>query len=67
MRKVSSLEDDLIHPNKWNSLYAEMPKQCKAVVDVPPDCIGIGKNEKYGWFIMGSGQGLCLLWAEKGH
>jgi len=61
---VCKLEDDLIHPNKWKSFYGEMPKECKEVVDSPPECIGIGKNDKLGWFIMGSGQGPCLCWAE---
>lgn len=63
---VCRLEDDLIHPKQWKSLYDEMPDECKKVVDGPPECLGIGKNEKLGWFIMGSGQGPHLCWSEKG-
>jgi hypothetical protein len=45
-----------------------MPKICQEVVDqssrAGAECIGIGKNDKLGWFIMGSGQGSVLLWSE---
>lgn len=62
---VGDLEGDLISPEKWQELYAEMPKICQEVVDQSSDqCIGIGKNDKLGWFIMGSGQGPVLLWSE---
>ena len=62
---VWDLEDDLIHPDLWDALYSSMPKECKEVVDGPPDCIGIGYNDEYGWFILGSGQGPYLCWSEK--
>ena len=62
---VCRLEDDLIHPDIWAELYNQMPLECKEVVDEPPCGLGIGRNEKLGWFIMGSGQGPCLLWQEK--
>ncbi len=62
---VCRTENDLIDPDKWLSLYEEMPEECKKVVDGPRDCIGIGKNADLGWFIMGSGQGPCLLWSER--
>ncbi len=55
---VFKLEKDLIYPDEWDNLYCVMPIQCKKVVDVMkifPDCVGIGRNEKIGWFIMGSG------------
>jgi len=63
---ICKLENDLIYPEKWKSLYNKMPKECQKIVNGPPECIGIGKNKKLGWFIMGSGQGPCLLWSEKG-
>ncbi len=62
---VDNRENDLISPEKWKELYDQMPKECQEVVDGPPECLGIGRNEKLGWFIMGSGQGPCLLWSEK--
>jgi len=62
---VCKLEDDLIPPEKWNLFYNNMPKECQEVADAPLECIGIGKNDKLGYFIMGSGQGPCLLWKEK--
>ena len=65
MGKVCKLEDDLIHPNQWKGLYDQMPKECKEIVDDRPECLGIGKNDKLGWFIMGSGQGPTLCWSEE--
>jgi hypothetical protein len=65
MGKINKLENDLIPPIFWNKLYYLMPKKCREVVKGPPDCIGIGRNKKYGWFIMGAGQGPSLLWSEK--
>ena len=62
---VCKLEDDLIDPDKWADLYNQMPIKCKELVDEPLCCLGIGQNEKLGWFIMGSGQGPSLLWQEK--
>ena len=62
---VNWLEDDLIDPSMWKSKYKYMPKECQRVVEGPPECLGIGWNERYGWFIMGSGQGPSLLWSEK--
>ena len=67
--KVCALEGYLIDPDKWHDLYKKMPPECKKVVDdcdIEPDCIGIGRNEEHGWFIIGAGQGPCLLWSEKG-
>lgn len=61
---VCRLEDDLIDPDTWLDIYDQMPDKCKEVVDAPPQCLGIGRNKKYGWFIMGSGQGPCLIWSE---
>lgn len=66
MGKICKLEDDLINTEVWQKYYDEMPKKCKSVVDSKiPEGLGIGRNEKYGWFIMGSGQGPSLLWSEK--
>lgn len=62
---ICALERDLIDPALWSDLYDQMPEECKVVVDSPPDCLGIGRNDKYGWFIIGSGQGPCLCWSEK--
>ena len=62
---VCDLEDDLISPDLWRKLYDIMPKECQKAIDDKEYAIGIGINPKYGWFIMGSGQGPCLLWAEK--
>lgn len=63
---ICNLEDDLISPEKWWGLYNEMPNECREVVIYDSDQpIGIGKNEEYGWFIIGSGQGPVLLWSEK--
>ena len=67
MGTVCKLENYLISPKQWKSQYDDMPKECKEVVNSLPDCIGIGRNNKIGWFIMGSGQGPYLLWQEKGH
>ena len=64
MGLVCKLEDDLIPYYKWAFLYESMPTECKNVASAPLDCIGIGKNHEYGWFIMGSGQGPSLLWSE---
>lgn len=61
---ICDFEDDLIPPEKWQNLYVEMPKKCQEIVDGSTECIGIGKNNKIGWFIMGSGQGPVLLWSE---
>lgn len=60
-----SFENDLIHPDKWPELYDQMPDECREVVDGPPDVIGIGRNEKYGWFIACSGQGPFVAWSER--
>lgn len=62
---VCRLEDDLISPEKWESLFDKMPKECQEATK-EGGCIGIGRNEKLGWFIMISGQGPCLVWQEKG-
>jgi len=62
---VCKLEDDLIPPNNWQTLYPTMPKECQQVVTGPRESLGIGKNETLGWFIMGCGQGPCLLWYQK--
>jgi hypothetical protein len=59
------LEKELIDPKLWRGLYFKMPQKCKEIVDGPVECIGIGRNKELGWFIMGSGQGPCLLWTEK--
>ncbi len=64
--KVCALEDDLIPSDQWKGLYSELPEECKRIVDSDEEqCVGIGKNEKLGWFVMGSGQGPCLLWSER--
>lgn len=65
MGDVCSLEDDLIPPSLWKNFYDLMPAECKKVVDRPPDCIGIGRNARAGWFIMCSGQGPFCAWSEK--
>lgn len=62
---MTDYEKDLIPPDRWPELYEQMLLECKEVVGGPPDCTGIGKSEKLGWFICGSGQGPCLLWSEK--
>ncbi len=62
---ITNWEDDLIHPEKWKELYSEMPDEYKKIVDDNEDCIGIGKNEKMGWFIGMSGQGPVIVWQEK--
>ena len=67
MGKVSKLENNLIHPEKWHSLYESMPNECKDIVLGPLDCLGIGRNKRLGWFIMGSGQGPSLLWSERNY
>jgi hypothetical protein len=65
---MHSLENDLIDPSLWKSLYDEMPSECKKIVDDPePQCIGIGRNATHGWFIMASGQGPGLCWQEPDH
>lgn len=66
---MHSLESKLIDPDQWDTLYEQMPKHCQETVDrlrESPDCIGIGYYAEIGWFIVGAGQGPCLLWSEKG-
>jgi len=59
-------ENDLISSEKWFEFYKEMSDECKKIVDAAEgDCVGIGRNEEFGWFIGGSGQGPELLWTEK--
>ena len=62
---ICKLEDDLIAPDRWQNLLNEMPKECQKVANKAPQGLGIGKNKKLGWFIMGSGQGPQLCWSEK--
>jgi hypothetical protein len=64
MGKICRLEDDLIDPKYWDELYSKMPVECQGIVDGPAECVGIGRNDTMGWFIMASGQGPCLAWAE---
>ena len=55
-------------PEKWNDLYNEMPEKCRQFIkemESSPDCMGLGKNNKLGWFIAGSGQGPSIYWSEK--
>ena len=47
---ICKLEDDLILPKYWLSLYDEMPKECQEIIDdkLCAFGIGIGRNEKLG-------------------
>lgn len=60
------LERDLISPSKWGKLYDEMPVQCQSAVDesYSGTPIGIGRNDKVGWFVLGFGQGPFVIWLE---
>lgn len=62
--KYLELETILLPPELWENFYDIMPNECKEVVDGPPQCLGIGRHKKLGWYIVGSGQGPCLLWSE---
>ncbi len=58
----------LINPNRWQSFYNQMPKECKKIVDNPKEQggpTGIGLSHSTGWFILGTGQGPFLIWSEK--
>ena len=60
-------EEYLILPSGWPRLFSEMPKPCQKIVEESAklkQCVGIGYNEAAGWFILASGQGPCLCWAE---
>jgi len=68
MSLCANYEDDMIPSEKWRELFNEMPKKCQEFVEEmerAPDCMGLGKNEEYGWFICGSGQGTGVYWSEK--
>lgn len=68
MAIITNYEDDLISPKKWRKLFKQMPKECQELViqmEKEPDCMGIGRNDKMGWFISGSGQGPAVYWKEK--
>lgn len=65
MSKCAKFEDDLLPVELWKNFYHIMPRMCQEVVDGPPECLGIGRNEELGWFIAGSGQGPCICWVEK--
>ncbi len=63
---VCHLERYLISPHDWPDYRDKVPEYIlDNVINGPPDCIGFGYCYKLGWFVMGSGQGPCLLWAEK--
>ncbi|MGD9156858.1 MAG: hypothetical protein PVG39_00490 [Desulfobacteraceae bacterium] len=59
------LEKIMLPSELWKHFYDIMPKECKEVVDNSEPLIGIGRHKKIGWYIVGSGQGPCLLWSEK--
>ena len=67
MGLCANWEEDCIDPADWDKLYDKMPKECQAFVRQmrkQPDCMGLGRNKKFGWFIHGSGQGPSIYWAE---
>lgn len=66
MKSIFKLEKKMIHPSKWKKFYNIMPRECQEVVDGPPDALGIGYDEEYGWYILGCGQGPYMCWNEKG-
>lgn len=57
-------EKDLVPPRMWPDLVDLMPDKCREVAEGEPDCLGIGRNQELGWFVMGSGQGPAILWSE---
>jgi len=74
VRSPFRLERDLIKRDKWHDRYDSMPPTIREVVDNfnNPDfdpfsygcSVGIGHNDEVGWFLLGSGQGPFLLWAD---
>lgn len=61
---MTNLEKNLIHPDLWIYLYNNMPEECKAIVEASDDVVGIGLNNKNGWYILFAGQGPYLAWSE---
>lgn len=58
----------LISPEKWDKHYKNMPPYVQFIkrkLDRHPDCIGIGKDKKTGWFVEGAGMGPHPIWDEK--
>ena len=47
-KELHDMEKQLIDSDTWKSLYSEMPDECKEVVNRPSECLGIGRNKKYG-------------------
>lgn len=65
MGKVYEAEDYLIPPDRWDAFYDTMPVECQRIVDGPlAEPLGIGYEYSVGWFILGSGQGPGVCWAE---
>lgn len=62
--RKSNPERYLIDPITWGRIYNVMPKECQKVADGPRECVGIGFGRAAGWFILASGQGPHLVWAE---
>lgn len=65
------LERDLISSERWPKLYDKMPPFVQNIVNElkvdPWSCgcsIGIGRNDAVGWFVLGCGQGPCVIWLE---
>lgn len=62
---VCNLENYLISTKDWNKYLDKLPKYIlDNVINKPPECVGFGHHPELGWFVMGSGQGPCLLWVE---
>lgn len=63
-----ALEKQLIDWEKLKKIKEHLPVYCQRLLDMTPDELGgstgIGRNEELGWFVMGCGQGPCLLWTE---
>ena len=69
MINIFALEREMISRSKWRSFYNEMPAECRKIIEKekerPSGLIGLGHNEEVGYFVLMSGQGPFICWAEK--
>jgi hypothetical protein len=65
-----ALEKKLISWDELERRFDELPEYCQKVMCMTPDefggSLGIGWDDKLGWFVIGTaGQGPFFDWAEK--
>lgn len=65
-KNAHDLMQYVIKPKQWKDLYEKMPPECQELVDGERGAlpIEIGRNDELGWFMLYTGYGPLLFWAE---